>query len=103
MTKEQKSKFIALREEWGELKELLPADLSRLEIMACLAIEMEKLQRFINAHSPTYQVIGKSGDRYSRARPEYQQLQECRQRMSVLLDRMQSNLTGDDGFSFIAD
>lgn len=103
MTEEQREKFSSLCRDWGESKDLKPADLQRIEIMACVAIEIEKLQAFVNLHSPTYQVIGKSGDRYSRARPEFQQLQELRQRMSVLIDRLQENSSNDSGFDFITD
>jgi hypothetical protein len=57
---------------------------------ACVEIELGKLQQFINEHGPTYLVRGKSGDTYTRARPEYQQLQEARQRLSVLVDKLTS-------------
>lgn len=103
MSEEQRGKYEDLRNRWGEMKDLKESDLARIELMACIGVEMEKLQAFINKHSPTYQVVGKSGDRYSRARPEFQQLQELRQRMSVLIDRLQENSADESGFDFVAD
>jgi hypothetical protein len=88
MTADQLERFAELREEWTEIRSLDAGDLAILRMMACVETELAKLQRFINTHSPTYTVRGKSGDNYSRARPEYQQLQEARTRLCVLIDKI---------------
>lgn len=103
MSEEQRDKFSALVEQWSKYKTLEQTDFARLELLACCLTELEKLQRFVNKSSPTYKVRGKSGDVYSKTRPEYQQLQDLRQRVGVLIDRLQQNSTNDDGFDFIAD
>jgi hypothetical protein len=103
MSPEQRAKYDELVNDWSRYKELKQTDLARIEIMACVAVELNKLQVFINASGPTYKVVGKSGDVYSRTRPEYSQLQELRQRMSVLIDRLQENATTDFGFDFVTD
>lgn len=94
MTQLQQQKLTELRSRWSQFKTLNVADELRLEVMACVMTEMERLQRFVNQHGPTYQVVGKSGDTYSRSRPEYQQLQECRQRLGTLVDKMTANTSG---------
>ena len=43
------------------------------------------LQDFCNNEGTCYQVIGKSGDTYSRARPEWQQLKEARMRKQAMI------------------
>ena len=88
MTDQQLQRFEELKAEWTEIRALDAGDISILRMMACVETELTKLQRFINTHSPTYTVRGKSGDTYSRARPEYQQLQEARTRLCVLIDKI---------------
>ena len=94
--------FKGLKKAFSELRELTAIDIQRLEVLACVLDEMRKFQTFINEHGPTYQVIGKSGDTYSRARPEYQQLQELRQRHGVLCDKLQGDKRTDSVDAFIA-
>ena len=89
--------------EFGGEDSISELELARLRVLACVEWEMDMLQSFINKHGPTYQVIGKSGDTYSRARPEYQQLQECRQRHGVLLDKLNNdNTNANDTTAYIA-
>ena len=71
-------------------------------MFAMLEVELHKLQTFINEHGPTYVVQGRSGDSYSRARPEYQQLQDCRHRYAQLLDRLDAQTSHQDRDDFIA-
>jgi predicted PhzF superfamily epimerase YddE/YHI9 len=99
----QRKKFDSLCERWSTYKTLEQTDFARLELLACCQVELEKLQSFINENSPTYVVRAKSGDYFTRARPEYQQLQELRQRVGVLIDRLQQNATTTDEFEFVAD
>lgn len=104
MTKNQQKKYRELVTKWSKFKELDVSDELRLEVMACVIVEMEKLQEFVNVNGPTYTHKAKSGDIISRARPEYQQLQECRQRLGVLVDKMNSTTssTHDDIGDFVA-
>ena len=103
MTPEQAKVNEELLEQYSRERDLTASDRSRIRILACVLVEMDKLQTFINEHAPTYQVRGKSGDTYSRARPEYQQLQEARNRVGVLLDRLDSGQTAsDDAAQFLA-
>ena len=88
MTAAQAARYSQLIEEWGEHKDLTPGDRQLIGMTACVEVELGKLQQFVNEHGPTYVVRGKSGDTYTRARPEYQQLQEARQRLSVLVDKL---------------
>lgn len=98
----QKKRYVELCEEWEQTRELKAGDHQLLGMMACVDTDLAKLQRFINQHGPTYQVRTKSGDSMSRARPEYQQLQEARQRLGTLIDKMSTrgeNTEADpDGF-----
>lgn len=59
-------------------------ELIQLELLASLLDELRTLQKFVNKHGTTYEVIGKSGDIYSKHRPEHQQLNEARQRVAQL-------------------
>ena len=102
MDDRQRAVYQAFLEAFGKDRALTLVEVSKVEILACLKVEMDKLQAFINAHGPTYQVRGKSGDTYSRSRPEYQQLQEVRHKFLVLADRLeQSDDTANAG-DFIA-
>jgi hypothetical protein len=56
-------------------------------------VEEETLQNFCNENGTCYQVIGKSGDTYSRARPEWQQLKEARMRKQALVARLEMKLS----------
>ena len=96
MDREQAKRASELMDEYG-LDSTSPYELrARVRLLACLEIEMGKFQRFVNQHGPTYVVRGKSGDTYSRARPEYQQLQEARHKYAVLLDRLSAGQNPDD-------
>ena len=63
---------------------LNPSDQIRLEMMAAVIHEIHVLQKFVNKHGTTYQVIGRSGDIYSKHRPEHQQLVEARHRLHIM-------------------
>lgn len=102
MDKAQMKIYRGLKKDFEGNGELTAVDKQRLEVLACVLDEMRKLQNFINEHGPTYQNVGKSGDTYSRARPEYQQLQELRQRHSVLCDKLQGEKRTDSVDAFIA-
>ena len=72
--------------------------------MACMIDEMRTLQKYINANGTTYQVRGKSGDTYSRQRPEYQQLNDLRKelrqmRKALTLDAVEVPSAADAFFT----
>lgn len=102
MQEEKQAEFERLKTAFEQDFDLNFADLERLHILAAMSVEMRKLQAFIDEHGPTYTVRGKSGDTYSRTRPEYQQLQDSRQRYSVLLSRIQGNTRDSGETAFIA-
>ena len=47
------------------------------------------LQIYCDVHGTCYQVTGKSGDVYSRARPEWQQLKEARMRKQAIIAHLE--------------
>jgi len=59
-------------------------------VLACVVCEVRALQAYVNAHGTTYEVLGKSGDLYSRARPEHQQLNEARTKAAQLTRQLTS-------------
>jgi hypothetical protein len=69
--------------------QLSPGELIQLELLASLLDELRTLQKFVNKHGTTYEVIGKSGDIYSKHRPEHQQLNEARQKVAQLARSIQ--------------
>jgi hypothetical protein len=64
----------------------------QLEILACALEELRDLQAYVNKHGTTYEVVGKSGDIYSKHRPEHQQLTEARQRVAQLARSLESKV-----------
>jgi len=88
MNDAQRAQLAELVAKWSAYKTLKVDDYVRLELLACVLVEVSQLQAYVNTNGTTYQVVGKSGDTYSRARPEYQQLQELRQRASVIIDKL---------------
>jgi hypothetical protein len=67
-----------------DVDNLSPSDQISIELLACTLVEARELQAFANQHGTTYEVIGKSGDVYTKHRPEHQQLQDARQRAAQL-------------------
>ena len=100
MNDAQRAQLAELVAKWSAYKTLKVDDYVRLELLACVLVEVSQLQAYVNTNGTTYQVVGKSGDTYSRARPEYQQLQELRQRASVIIDKLVKDAAPvDDEFS----
>lgn len=73
-----------LLDQYSQDRLLDPGDRLRLEMMAAVIYEIRHLQKFINKHGTTYQVVGRSGDIYSKHRPEHQQLVEARHRLHIM-------------------
>ena len=81
MTEQQHQVLQELQAQLSEGRVLTHLETLMLPDMACMVDEMRTLQLFVNQHGTTYQVRGKSGDTYSRARPEYQQLTDLRKEL----------------------
>lgn len=63
------------------------ADVDRyaVRLTAAVLVEVEALQAFCDQHGTTYEVVGRSGDVYTKHRPEHQQLNDARTRLLALL------------------
>ena len=92
MNAEQITRFTELEQSYGRVIDLTPGMTSLIRTLACVEVEEELLQAFCNEHGTCYQVTGKSGDVYSRARPEWQQLKEARMRKQALVARLEMKL-----------
>ena len=71
--------------EYSTRSDLTSGVKSLIQTLSCVEIEEEMLQDFCNHQGTCYTVIGKSGDTYSRARPEWQQLKEARMRKQAMI------------------
>jgi hypothetical protein len=76
-------------EQYGASKSLTPGAKSLIYTLACVEWEEAHLQNFCNSEGTCYQVTGKSGDVYSRMRPEWQQLKEARMRKQAIIARLE--------------
>jgi hypothetical protein len=76
-------------EQYGANKTLTPGVKSLIYTLACVEWEEADLQNFCNTFGTCYQVTGKSGDVYSRMRPEWQQLKEARMRKQAIIARLE--------------
>jgi len=104
MTQRQLDILDELTEQLTQGRELTHLERLMLPDMACMVDEMRELQKFVNENRTTYLVTGKSGDVYSRQRPEYQQLcdlrKELRQmRKSLALDSIELPTAADSFFT----
>ena len=90
MTSKQKAihdKLVALYELKADLS---PGQHELLYTLACVMLEEQNLQNYCDEHGTCYQVRGKSGDTYSRMRPEWQQLKEARHRKQIIITRLEN-------------
>jgi hypothetical protein len=76
MTEAQEKKLAQRIAEYAGYMDLTPGMESMIWTLACVEVEEQQLQEYVDIHGTCYQVVGKSGDTYSRARPEWQQLKE---------------------------
>ncbi len=96
MNQEQQTRYEQRLAEYGAVCDLTPGYKSIIYTLACVEVEEEQLQDFCNEHGTCYQVEGKSGDIYSRARPEWQQLKEARMRKQAIVARLELHIKGHD-------
>lgn len=76
--------------QYGAHRDLTPGVQSLIYTLACVEAEEQQLQEFCDANGTCYQVTGKSGDVYSRMRPEWQQLKEARMRKQAIIARLEN-------------
>ena len=104
MTAQQIAVLDELQQQLSQGRMLSHLENLMLPDMACMIDEMRSLQKYINANGTTYQVRGKSGDTYSRQRPEYQQLNDLRKelrqmRKALALDAVEMPSAADAFFT----
>ena len=75
--------------QYGSTKTLSPGVQSLIYTLACVEAEEHQLQNYCDNNGTCYQVTGKSGDIYSRMRPEWQQLKEARMRKQAIIARLE--------------
>jgi Ser/Thr protein kinase RdoA (MazF antagonist) len=90
MTVEQTKKYNELLNKYEQRSDLTPGQLELLFTLACVILEEQTLQRHCDQHGTCYQVIGRSGDTYSKQRPEWQQLKEARHRKQIIITRLEN-------------
>ena len=90
MTAQQSKKYNDLLNQYEKRVDLTPGQKDLLYTLACVIIEEKHLQDYCDEHGTCYQVIGKSGDTYSRMRPEWQQLKEARHRKQIIITRLEN-------------
>lgn len=81
-----------LLHEYGKAAPLSGGMRAMIQTLAAVINEENMLQAFVNEHGTCYQVTGKSGDVYSRSRPEWQQLKEARLRKQSLINLLESKV-----------
>ncbi len=91
LNEEQQLILSELSNEIGQGRRLSIAERQALPDMAAMIYELRKLQKYINKEGTTYKVIGRSGDMYSKHRPEYQQLNELRKELRQLRKQLLSD------------
>ena len=85
MNDAQFQRFTERVAEYSTRSDLTSGVKSLIQTLACVEIEEETLQAYCNENGTCYMVTGKSGDVYSRARPEWQQLKEARMRKQAMI------------------
>lgn len=90
MTDEQQEVLAYLLARYQEQTDLTPGQGELIRTLACVMVEEKQLQAYCNENGTCYQVVGKSGDTYSRMRPEWQQLKEARHRKQIIITRLEN-------------
>jgi len=90
MTVEQQEKLAYLLAQYQATTDLTPGQSELIRTLACVMCEEQQLQEYCNQNGTCYQVVGKSGDTYSRMRPEWQQLKEARHRKQIIITRLEN-------------
>jgi hypothetical protein len=90
MTAQQTKKYNELLTRYEERTDLTPGQCELIYTLACVILEEQQLQQHCDKHGTCYQVIGRSGDTYSKQRPEWQQLKEARHRKQIIITRLEN-------------
>lgn len=96
MNAKQRKLTAELVEKYDSICQMSPGIRELIGTLACVILEESDLQNFVNRKGTTYQVRGKSGDTYSRAWPEWQQLKETRLRKQALVTYIERTIAGSD-------
>jgi len=75
--------------QYGASKTLTPGVQAMIYTLSCVESEEHILQEYCDINGTCYMVTGKSGDVYSRARPEWQQLKEARMRKQAIIAHLE--------------
>jgi hypothetical protein len=90
MNEKQQQRFDQLLEEYQKQKQITPGVRGLIRTLACVEIEEEEMQEYVNEHGSTY--VSFSG--LHKTRPEWSQLREARMRKHTLvtvIDRRAGN------------
>lgn len=96
MNAKQRKLTNELVEKYESMCDMSPGIRELIGTLACVILEETTLQNFVNRKGTTYMVRGKSGDTYSRAWPEWQQLKETRLRKQALVTYIERKIAGTD-------
>ncbi len=88
VTNRQKAAFRLLTHKLRTAGHLNPIDALLVKQTALVWVESERLQKYCDKYGTTYEVVGRSGDVYTKHRPEHQQLVESRTRLLTLLKEL---------------
>jgi hypothetical protein len=80
MNEEQENRFLELVAEYQEHKEITAGVRALIRTLACVEVEEEQLQAYVNQHGTTYEANG-----LVKTRPEWAQLREARLRKHTLI------------------
>ena len=83
------TRFDQLAADYERRGIITPGIRSLIYTLACVEVEEETLQEFINRKGTTYVVMGVAGDPLSKIRPEWNQLKEARMRKQALIARIE--------------
>jgi hypothetical protein len=90
MTTKQQERFEMRLSQYERSIEVTPGIKSLIYTLACVELEEEQLQEYINEHGTCYEVVGTAGDILSKMRPQWNQLKESRMRKQALIVRIES-------------
>jgi P27 family predicted phage terminase small subunit len=86
MTDRHENKLAEITKRLDEAGLIQATDTELIDMAAATWCEVEDLQADVTANGYSYRVMGKSGDTYSRHRPEHQMLVEARKRLQSILN-----------------
>lgn len=88
MNSKQKKVYDQLQQLLVEENKYSAMDAELIRVAAYIRVEMDTLQAYIDKHGTSYEVIGRSGDTYTKHRPEHQQLVVARKEYTLCLKEL---------------